>query len=92
MTKKRCSPGDMVRIDYSKVPGLEGRIAVVNEFSVEHGRWWVTVLGTPFAAIGIESGRMLVGSAAAFRDSSLTPLRGDELETNHEQSREVSHG
>ncbi|WP_186211643.1 hypothetical protein [Burkholderia gladioli] len=74
----RCRPGDLARIVYSTNPTLLGRIVVVEKWG-EHDGWNVTLLGAPSFGLEIGTGRPVIGHKTVLRDSSLEPLRGDQV-------------
>jgi hypothetical protein len=91
MPKLRCRPGDLAKIIHSINPAIIGRTVLVEEWASEHERWSVTLLGAPSFGIGVVTRRPQIGNKKLFRDSSLLPLRGEEL-SDEELMKGVIHG
>ncbi|MDJ1160809.1 hypothetical protein QHI69_02690 [Burkholderia gladioli pv. gladioli] len=90
MAKLRCRPGDLARVVYSKNPALLGRIVLVDRINPRDSRWEVTLLGEPVLGVEDNTGIPLLTSYWRFKDWSLVPLRGDELESS-ERETEACH-
>ncbi|WP_175850025.1 hypothetical protein [Burkholderia cepacia] len=89
MADLRCRAGDLARVVRSKNPALPGRIVVVDRIH-NADQWEVTVLGDPVLGVDACNNRPIVTNHYLVPDSSLVPLRGDEL-IDEEEKPEVIH-
>ncbi|HDR8928305.1 TPA: hypothetical protein QDB26_005331 [Burkholderia vietnamiensis] len=91
MVNLRCRPGDLARVIYSSNPALVGRIVLVECWHDEtNDRWETTVFGAPTLGLTLHTKRPIITTKYVFRDTSLLPLRGDDVDHENEVP-EVDH-